>query len=226
MKCYFLSIVFCIASLLSFGQINPEKRTGTWYMLFTTHQVSDKLSINAGMQLRYYELISNYNLDFFYTGLSYAINPKVNLTFNYGYLDIDRSIEFTDVTNTIEHRFYEQITYKHDLLKLPIRHRFRLEHRFLHDVFENENQNRIRYRLGTSVKLNTQFYITANNEFFLNLEGETFRENRLYTAFGIIINKNIKLEIGYMNQHINNLDLDRLQFGLYITTDFRIKKPD
>ena len=224
MKRYCMAIVFCITTLLSFAQTNPEKEIGTWYMLFGTHQISDRFSLNTGMQLRYYELISNYNLDYFYTGLNYEINPKTILTVNYGYLDIDRSIEFSDITNTIEHRFFEQLTYKHQLVNLPVYHRFRLEHRFLHDVFVNSIQNRVRYRLGTSIKLNTVVYVTVNNEFFFNLEDEPFRENRLYAAFGLVINKNIKIELGYMNHHINNLNLDRLQFGIYIKTDFRRKK--
>ena len=67
-------------------------------------------------------------------------------------------------------------------------------------------------------------YLIANNEFFLNLEGEPFRENRLYFGLGISIDKDIKLQLGYLNQHINELNLDRLQFGLYIKTDLRKKQ--
>ncbi|MCB0383356.1 MAG: DUF2490 domain-containing protein [Psychroserpens sp.] len=223
MKHYFIAITFCIGSLLSFGQSNPEKKTGTWYMFSGTHQISERLSINTGIQLRYYELMSNYNLDFFYSGVTYSINSNTLLTCNYGYLDIDRSIEFTNITNTIEHRLWEQITYNHNLSKIPIHHRFRLEHRFLHDIFENTIQNRLRYRLGTTIKLNNTYYINANNEFFLNLEGEAFRENRLYIAFGFHIHKTIKVELGYLNQHINALNLDRLQVGLHIKTDLRKK---
>lgn len=226
MKRYLISIVFCITTLLSFGQVNPEKKVGSWYMLYGTHQVSEKLSVNTGVQLRYYEFITNYNLNLFYTGINYKINPNISFTFNYGYLDIDRSIEFTDIQNTIEHRFWEQISYKHNLWKIPLNHRFRLEHRFLHDINDNSVQNRIRYRLGTTIKLNELFYIVANNEFFFNFEGEPFRENRLYSGIGMRIDKTINLQFGFMNQYINDLNLERLQFGLYITTDFRNKKKD
>ena len=226
MKRYYISIVFSIITFLSFGQTNPEKEVGSWYMLFGIHQVSDKLSINTGMQFRYYELITNYNLNLFYTGINYEINPNTIVAFNYGYLDIDRSIEFTDIKNTIEHRFWEQISYKFKLSNIPINHRLRLEHRFLHDINDNSVQNRIRYRLGTTIKLNTTFYLALNNEFFLNFEGEPYRENRLYSGIGINVNKNMKLVFGYMNQYINKLNLNRLQFGFYIKTDLRKKTPN
>jgi hypothetical protein len=216
--------MLCTFVLLSFGQTDPEKETGSWYMFLGIHQVSDHLSINTGMQFRYYELITDYNLNLFYTGLNYKVNSNTYLTFNYGYLDIDRSIEFTDISNTIEHRFWEQVSHKHKLWNLSIHHRFRLEHRFLHNINDNSVQNRIRYRLGTNISLNKTFYLIANNEFFLNLEGESFRENRLYFGLGISIDKNVQLQLGYLNQHINDLNLDRLQFGLYIKTDLR-KKP-
>ncbi|WCO02839.1 DUF2490 domain-containing protein [Psychroserpens ponticola] len=221
MKRYFISIVFCITTFLSFGQTNPEKELGSWYMLFGTHQVSGKLSINTGIQLRNYEVVSNYNLNLLYTGINYKIDSNILFTFNYGYLDIDKSIEFTNIKNTIEHRFWEQLSFKHKLSKIPINHRFRFEHRFLHDLTDNSIQNRIRYRLGTHIDLNQTFFIVANKEFFLNIKGETFRENRLYFGLGIKLNKQFKLQLGYLNQHINNLNLNRLQFGLYIKTDLR-----
>lgn len=224
MKRYVIILIFYLASISSFGQTNPENVTGSWYMLFGTHQVSNQLSINTGMQFRYYELITDYNLNLFYTGINYKLNSNTYFTFNYGYLDIDRSIEFTDISNTIEHRFWEQISYKHKLLKLSVNHRFRFEHRFLHDINDNSVQNRLRYRLGTNINLNSRLYLIANNEFFLNLEGKAFRENRLYFGLGIKLDKTINLQLGYLNQYINDLNLDRLQFGLYIKTDLR-KKP-
>jgi hypothetical protein len=221
MKYYFTLIVFCIAILLSHSQVNPEKELGSWYMLYGTFRVSDKISINTGIELRYYEIITNYNLDLFGTGMSYHINPKTALTVNYSYLDIDRSIEFTEISNTIEHRLYEQINNKHNLWNLPINHRLRIEHRFLHTMNDNTIQNRLRYRLGTKIKLGRTFYITTNHELFVNFTEEVFRENRTYVALGIRLHKTLKLQLGYMKQHINNLNLDRLQIGIYLNTDLR-----
>ncbi|MFD2914696.1 DUF2490 domain-containing protein [Psychroserpens luteus] len=221
MKYYFTLIVFCTAIVLGHSQVNPEKQLGSWYMLYGTFRVSDKISINTGIELRYYEIITNYNLDLFGTGMSYHINPKTALTVNYSYLDIDRSIEFTEISNTIEHRLYEQINNKHNLWNLPINHRLRIEHRFLHTINDNTIQNRLRYRLGTKIKLNKTLYIAVSNEIFVNFTEDVFRENRTYAALGIRLHKTLKLQLGYMKQHINNLNLDRLQIGIYLNTDLR-----
>ncbi|NRA91143.1 MAG: DUF2490 domain-containing protein, partial [Psychroserpens sp.] len=202
----------------------PEDELGSWYMLFGKHEISDTISINTGMQFRYYEVISNYNLNLFYTGINYHFNSNTYFTFNYGYLDIDHSIEFTDIKNTIEHRFWEQIYHRHQLGSIPLNHRVRLEHRFLHLMDENTIQNRIRYRIGTKLPFNKTFGLVINNEFLLNLEGEAFRENRAYAAIETRFSKTFQLQLGYMKQHINGLKLDRLQFGLYVFIDWR-KKP-
>jgi len=220
---YLTLAVFCFAFMLGYTQVNPEEELGSWYMFIGTHRVSDNISINTGVQFRYYEVFTNYNLDLFYTGLNYHINPNTVLTLNYGYLDIDRSIEFTTIKNTIEHRVYEQISHKHQLWEIPIHHRLRLEHRFLHTMTKNTIQNRLRYRLGTNIKLNTTLFLVVHNEFFLNFTEEAFRENRAYAALGITINKSIKLQLGYMKHHINDFNLNRLQFGLYLNTDLRKK---
>ena len=221
MKYYLTLMVFCTVIGFCHSQENPENKLGSWYMFYSTHRVSDKISINTGIEFRYYEVITNYNLDLFGTGISYHINPNTALTVNYSYLDIDRSIEFTEISNTIEHRFYEQISNKHKLWNLPINHRLRVEHRFLHTMDNNTVQNRLRYRLGTKIKLNKTLHIAANNELFVNFTDEVFRENRAYLALGFNVDKTIKLQLGYMRQHINNLDLDRLQIGIYLNTDLR-----
>ncbi|MEY8847603.1 DUF2490 domain-containing protein [Psychroserpens sp. XS_ASV72] len=222
MKRYWLILVFYFVSNVVCPQTNPEDKLGTWFMYNGKHQLSEKFSINSGVQFRYYEPSTNYNLNLFYTGFNYHIGSQTFATFNYGYLDIDRSIEFSDVKNTIEHRFWEQIYRKHKLYGIALNHRLRLEHRFLHD-HENTLQNRIRYRLGSSIPINSRFSFLVSNEFFVNLEGDPFRENRIYGALDIQIDKHVKINLGYLRQHINNLNLNRLQVGMHITTDLRKK---
>lgn len=218
-----LLLVFMVTPILSISQSNAEEELGSWYMFFGKHQVSEEVSINTGIQYRYYQIISNYNLNLFYTGINYHLDSNTYFTLNYGYLDIDRSIEFTDTKNTFEHRLLEQVFHKHKLWNIPFSHRLRLEHRFLQDVSGNSTQNRIRYRLTAKLPLYKTSYFTVNNEFFINLNGEVFRENRAYLAFGFTLSKTTILELGYMRQHINNLKLNRLQFGLYVNIDWRKK---
>ena len=41
-------------------------------------------------------------------------------------------------------------------------------------------------------------YISSYNEIFINAESPLFDRNRLYGALGFVINKNFKVEAGFM----------------------------
>lgn len=68
---------------------------------------------------------------------------------------------------------------------------------------------RFRYFLAAKVALNkptlekNTFYISAYNEIFINNKETFFDRNRIYGGFGYVVNKNVKLELGYMNQLFN-----------------------
>ena len=68
---------------------------------------------------------------------------------------------------------------------------------------------RFRYFLAAKVVLNkptlekNTFYISAYNEIFINNKETFFDRNRIYGGFGYVVNKNVKLELGYMNQLFN-----------------------
>ena len=72
--------------------------------------------------------------------------------------------------------------------------------------------------------LSDTFFINVYDEIFLNLQNELFNQNRLYTAVGVKINKNSKVQLGYLKNNFSNASFDRLQLGISINTDFRKKK--
>ncbi|WP_245905271.1 DUF2490 domain-containing protein [Gelidibacter algens] len=47
-----------------------------------------------------------------------------------------------------------------------------------------------------------KYYLSAYNEIFINTECSVFDRNRLYGGLDDHINKNIKIELGYMNQFL------------------------
>jgi hypothetical protein len=223
MKTLIAIIILTIYMPFSYAQSSPENTLGAWYMLDANHTVSNKFSVKTGLQLRSYEVLDNINLLFLYTGVNYSIKKNTTLTLTYCYLDIDKT--FTDVgyPHQYENRFYEQLSYKHKILNIPIYHRFRVEHRFLNYIHKLEDKHRVRYTLGTKINLSKDFFINTNNEFFANLKEDTFTENRFYAAIGLNVSKNNNVQFGYLNHKINGLNLHRLQVGLYIKTDLRKK---
>lgn len=217
----FLLLVF--TTNLSFSQTTPKDKVGAWYMLDATHKVANKLSIKSGVQLRSFEILDNINLLFLYTGVNYHLNKKTTLTLAYCFLDIDRSFIITGESHLYENRPYEQISYKQKLFKTPIQHRLRLEQRFLNFQHTQTTLHRLRYRLGTKVKLSNTLFLNISNEIFANFKNQVFTENRLYAAIGFNISKSNNIQLGYLNHEINKLNLNRLQLGLFIKTDLRKK---
>ena len=83
--------------------------------------------------------------------------------------------------------------------------------------------HRLRYRLGTKVKLSNNLFFNISNEVFANFKNQVFTENRFYAAVGFNISKSNNIQLGYLNHEINKLNLNRLQVGLFIKTDLRKK---
>lgn len=98
-----LLLLLCSFSLI-FSQNKSEKMLGSWYMYHGNHQVFNRFLLQSGFQLRTYEVIENHNLTFGYLGIGYRTKSKFLFAIKYGYIEIDRSIEFNDQPNAIEHR--------------------------------------------------------------------------------------------------------------------------
>ncbi len=224
MKYYLTTFIFILTISLGFSQTSPEDKLGSWYTYFGNHRLSEKLSIVAGGQIWAYEPATNLNLLLIKAGLNYHINNKLKVELGYSFLDIDRSIQGLEGKHIYENRISEQIAFKHKLVNLPIDQRFRIEHRLFNLRVGNSVKHRLRYRLGTKIKLNKTLFIRAHNEVLAHIEKDFFSENRLYGALGINLNKSCNLQLGYLYRYINDLNLHRLQVSLFIKTDHRKNK--
>lgn len=220
MRTYFFIYFLFSLLFITNAQTKAEKNFGSWYMYHGTHKISAKWSFNTGFQERNYQTFQNYNLVLFYTGINYKIHKKITANISYGYLDIDRSFDPDVTPNTIEHRFYEQISYRTQYLKIPFSYRFRLEHRNLYSDGNYNLINRIRYRNKIKIGLIKSVYLNISNEFFFNFKGKFYPENRFYSALGFRLSKNITIETGYLRHFINEQNLNRLQLGLLLKTGF------
>ncbi len=64
-------------------------------------------------------------------------------------------------------------------------------------------------------------YLSAYNEIFINTKTQLFDRNRIYSGLGYRINKNIRIEAGYMNQLFLNGSRDQLIYLIYqFLTDY------
>lgn len=91
-----------------------------------------------------------------------------------------------------------------------------MEQRFLQDDF----RMRLRYFLALNYPLNKEkleknaVYLSAYNEIFLNTEPRIFDRNRIYGGLGYSFSKNTRLELGYMNQSLENKNTNQMMITL------------
>lgn len=214
-------IFFTIHSTFLYSQNTSEKKLGSWYMYHGNHNISKKLFLQSGFQLRTYEVIKNNNLSFGYLGAGFKTKSNFIFTAKYGYIEIDRSIEFNEQPNAIEHRIMADVVYSFRLKSHKILQRVRTEHRFIHFMNSNIYQLRFRYLIGYGYPVFKNISLQISNEFFFKTEGESYTENRMYAGFNVKTYQKLSFIVGYMKQFINNQHLDRLQFGILINTGIR-----
>ena len=220
--------LFLYFALLYFGgvvaQNTGEDDWGAWYMYFGTNQIAEKLSIHSEAQFRYYETGGNFNQLLLRTGLNYHINPNAIATFGYAYINTDSTFEeIINEVNSKENRIFQQFILKNKVGEFYFEHRYRLEQRFIDFGSYTDTQHRARYRLQLTLPLTDTFFLNAYDEVFLNLQDEIFGQNRLYFAFGVNITENSNLQIGYLKNHFNRINFDRLQLAIFFNPDLRKK---
>ncbi len=219
----FLLVFFIVQTLLP-AQNPSEDHLGSWYTYSGHHRLSERISLSPGLQFRYYETSSNYNLGLFYIGGNYHINSTSTIALGYAFLDIDTVFEFDHQPNIKEHRTYEYYTYKHKIKAFNIQHRFRQEQRFLSFSDRNEVQHRFRYRISASYPIHKIVSLRLSEEPFINFQDQVFHENRFYIGLSITLLKHSQLQVGYLKQHIRKNNLNRIQIGINIKTDSRTPK--
>lgn len=211
--------VLCFGSVLSFAQ---ESDLGAWYMYFGNNKISKKLNFHNEIQYRNFDGIGDLEQLLIRTGIGYDLTENNNnVLLGYGFILSQPYVKGEKSENS-EHRIFQQFITKQKFGRFNLQHRYRLEERFLQDDF----RMRFRYLLGLNIPINNKemlpktLYFSAYNEIFLNLDSPVFDRNRVYGALGFIINKNMRIEAGYMNQLQENKNRGQIQIGFYNNIPF------
>ncbi|MGB5383834.1 MAG: DUF2490 domain-containing protein [Lutimonas sp.] len=196
-----LVIIMLFAPLLLLGQ---ESDIGNWLIYIGDKKINDRFNWHHEVQYRSFNFIGDTEQLLLRTGLGYNLSENNNnILLGYGFIYSEPYVKNTDVkTNNTENRIYQQFITRQAFGRLSLLHRYRFEQRFL----ENDFKLRLRYFLALNMALNhtelsdKTFYLSAYNEIFVNTEQNYFDRNRLYGGMGYKFSKNIKIEIGVMNQ--------------------------
>lgn len=217
MKNAALILLLVLVSKIGYSQTT---NTGNWFIYFGNKQINEKWNLHHEVQYRNFNFIGDLDQLLLRVGLGYNLSENNNnLLLGYGFIYNEPYIENSDnKTNFSEHRIYQQFITRQNFKRLSIQHRYRFEQRFIEDDFKM----RLRYFLGINYALSQKetlektFYLSAYNELFLNTEGNYFDRNRLYGGLGYRFSKNIRSEIGFLNQTLPNNSRNQLNAITFI----------
>ncbi|MDM1556196.1 DUF2490 domain-containing protein [Chryseobacterium indologenes] len=222
MRKVFTKLAFMALSLGSVLTWAQKNDLGAWYMYFGNNKISKKLNWHNEVQYRNFDAIGDLEQLLIRTGIGYDLTENNNnVLLGYGFI-LSQPYVNGDKKENIEHRIFQQYITKQKFGRFNLQHRYRLEERFLEDDF----RMRFRYMLGVNIPITQKemlpktLYASVYNEIFLHFNSPVFDRNRVYGALGYVINKNMRIEAGYMNQIQENRNRGQIQIGFYNNIPF------
>ncbi|AZB26828.1 MULTISPECIES: DUF2490 domain-containing protein [Chryseobacterium] len=222
MRKVFTKLAFAVLSLGSVLTWAQKNDLGAWYMYFGNNKISKKLNWHNEVQYRNFDAIGDLEQLLIRTGIGYDLTENNNnVLLGYGFI-LSQPYVNGEKKENIEHRIFQQYITKQKFGRFNLQHRYRLEERFLEDDF----RMRFRYMLGLNIPITQKemlpktLYASVYNEIFLHFNSPVFDRNRVYGALGYVINKNMRIEAGYMNQIQENRNRGQIQIGFYNNIPF------
>ena len=205
------------------GQNSEENDYGSWLVLCGTAKIHEDWSIPAVGIIRHHHMLDKYGFFFFRTGASYSISKASTFTAGVAILNSNSYLEANDVVNTNQFWLYGEYTLKSNFYDNSLAHRVRFENRRLIHTDDPKVNNRIRYRLQYVRPIYKDVYFKAFDELFLNLEGKTYGENRIFIGVGKELAPNLKADIGYFNRKFKSYDEHMVRLSFNFTLDLTKK---
>lgn len=221
MKILKLLILTIFVNNNSFSQ---KSGVGNWFIYFGNQKINNNWNWQNEIQHRSYNFINDTNQLILRTGLGYNLSENNNnLLLGYGFINTQQYIKnLEEKVSVNEHRVYQQFITKQNFASFFTQHRYRLEDRFL----KNNFKIRFRYFLGLNIPINKKtveqnaFYFSIFNEIFVNTKQQIFDRNRLYGALGFVLDKNFKVEAGFMAQTLENTNRNQFQITIFNNLPF------
>ena len=227
MKKLFKLFVICILFAQTNNLFAQKSDMGNWFIYFGNQKINNKWNWHNEVQYRNYNFVGDLQQLLLRTGIGYNLTENNNnILLGYAYIHSQNYVANTnEKIATNEHRIYQQFTTRQNFGRLFLQHRYRIEERFVPDDFKM----RFRYFLSANVPINNKkmdkntFYASAYNEIFINSKSPTFDRNRIYGGLGFVINKNLRVETGYMAQILEKNNRGQFQIMFFNNIPFNNK---
>jgi hypothetical protein len=210
-------LLFCTLTLSSVAaqtRVLADNAHG-WYNYFGDHPIGgSKWGVHLEGQWRRHDVVARWQQLLLRPAVNYSIHPNITLTAGYGYIATMRYGEFPVAVPFPEHRVFEQAQVSFKIGKVNNIHRYRLEQRELGELavapdgrrrlINWRHENRFRYMYRLLIPLKGKWSVALYDEVFVNfgknVTGNIFDQNRAYAAIGYNVTKTNRLEVGFMEQ--------------------------
>lgn len=218
-------LVFLLGLTPLFAQNNAEDELGAWYILSSNSKISEKFSVQAQTQFRFYEIASEIQQFKIRTGVKYRVMEGLSVGVGYAYFRNDFSYLEATPPAFDEHRIVEDVYLDHNVGRVKVDHRARLENRFIVRDQETDTRHWFRYMFKITYPFLNNWSADVYNEIWLNVGDEpTFAQNWLGFGVSHKINDLLKSRVGYQRIHLDGPDFDRILIGITFTPDFTKEK--
>ena len=185
-----------------------------WTRYYNQLTLDNKWSIHTEIDNRIFFKPSKQNLYVLRINGRYKINSQIEIGLGFAYFSVATQDPKNNSNFAIpEYRGLQDISWKQEYNKFILLQRFQVEERFFHNadklnLLSGTTFNwRFRYRIQGEFnffKKENQFLkAIAYDELMINtgknIIKNTFDQNRIYGALQLGVNKNIALELGYLN---------------------------
>lgn len=197
-----------------------DSNLGNWLIYIGNKKINQNWNIHHEVQYRNYDAVGDLEQLLLRAGVGYNLTENNNnLLLGYGYILSENYVgDSDDKVSVNEHRIFQQFITKQSLWKVKLSHRYRFEQRFV----EGDFKMRFRYFLGLNIPLQYKedgknpLYLSAYNEIFLNTKSSVFDRNRVYGGLGYKFSKQLKVELGYMNQFFETSGRDQINLIAFV----------
>ena len=219
-KKHFLMAALSFMLLLPSLSRAQESDLGNWLIYIGSKKLEGKWNLHNEIQYRNYDAVGDLEQLLLRTGIGYNLSENNNnLLLGYGFIKSENyAPNGLDKITVNEHRIFQQFTSKQKVGKLSLTHRYRFEQRFVEDDFKARFRYFLAFKLpfkGTE-EAPSKCYLSAYNEIFLNTKSSVFDRNRVYGGLGYQLNKNVRLEAGYMNQFFESGGRDQINLITFV----------
>jgi len=181
-----------------------------WYVYEGDHPVTDRYGIHAEAQWRRVRVITRWQQLLVRPALNVRVSSSVDAAIGYVYSRTYPYGDFRDPFPYPEHRAFERVSFQQQPGNWQLKHRIRLEQRFIGLLPEPPQpevdgwryQNRFRYSLSVRRDLSRESYLRISMEpqirFGIHYRGRAFDQHETGVAVGRELSSRFRMELAYV----------------------------